>query len=501
MHDQPQSRRGEVFVAALLFAVLATVINGLQWGVGDHGIIAALVGDRLPGDLLEHARDRHPSLQWPLLAWVPAPLGWNALHLLALAATGAALFGLGRRMMPDSHLGPWIALALVAPANVALGGAPTLDSLLVPRGLALPLELLAVSLALERRWLGAWLLVGIAVDLHAPSGVALGVGMLAAWWPERDRWWTPGLAVFAAAPVLVLSGAAGRLAPMDLPWWGLAQARLAHHVDPGSWAPAVWIEAAIWLLLAVAGLRTGPAILRRLGLGLLGWMLVAGLAGLAFHVPLLVNLEPWQVGRFVVIGGALGLAASAIGHSGPRRAVKAVAAAALVLVFTARADHSGWHPGGPAGEVRALADWAQTNTDAGHLFVVPPELGAFRPLARRPVFGTFQDGGELQFDRALASEWARRMEALCGCAPFADPLPPEPTPGARRRALQGVVRDGYEALADEVLGGLARDAGAHWIVRRVGTIPPRLGGQQAVARFGALAVYPVVEPADDEGAE
>ena len=51
------------------------------------------------------------------------------------------------------------------------------------------------------------------------------------------------------------------------------------------------------------------------------------------------------------------------------------------------------------------------------------------------------------------------------------------------------------------LAALARDAGARWIVRRVGAIPPRVGGQQAAARFGSLAVYPVAELIADPVAE
>jgi len=488
-----------MLVAGVSFAVLATALNGLEWGVGDHGIVAAFIGAPLPGDLLEHAREHHPSLLWPLLSWIPAPLGWHALHLASLAAVGAALFALGQRLMPDSRLGPWVPLLLLAPGHIALGGAPTFESLLVPRGVALPLEVLAVVLALDRRWLGAWVLVGLAVNVHAPSGVALGAGLLVAWWPDRERWWTPGVSVLVALPVLIWGGAAvGRVA-MDSVWLHLVEARLAHHLDPGSWRLTAWGEAAGWLVLAGFGLRNAPSTLRRLGLGLLLWMLGAGLLGWAFAVPVLMNLEPWQVGRFLVIGGALGLVVPMMELTGLRR-MAAPVVLGLVVVGASLAgmgDRGGrarWQPGGPVGDVRALADWAQRHSGATDLFVVPPDLNTFRPLARRPVFGTFQDGGELQFDRRIAIQWARRMETLCGCEPFTDPLPPETRTGDRRRALQETVTDGYESLDPTVLGEIAQAAGASWIVRRVGAIPERVGGEQAVARFGVLAVYPVGKP-------
>lgn len=494
-----------MLVAGVLFAVLATASNGLEWAVGDHGIVAAFVGDRLPGDLLEHARDRHPSLLWPLLGPLPAPNGWHALHLASLAAAGAALFALGRRLMPDSRLGPWLPLLLLAPGHIALGGAPTFESLLVPRGLALPLELLAVVLALDRRWLGSWVLVGLAVDVHAPSGVALGAGLMVAWWPERELWWTPGVSVLVALPVLIRGGAAVALGPMDAEWSQLVDARLAHHLDPSSWSWVLWFGGASSLLLAWLGLRFGPRTLRRLGLGLLGWMLVAGLLGWAFAVPVLMNLEPWQVGRFLAVGGALGVAAGLTPVTGIKRlatpiCVGGLAVAALLYGIADRGGRARWQPEGPDGDLRALADWARVNAGTEELFVVPPDLNTFRPLARRPVFGTFQDGGELQFDRVLALEWARRMETLCGCEPFADPLPAETWTGDRRRALQKVVADGYQSLDPAVLGEIAQSAGATWIVRRVGPIPARVGDEQAVARFGALAVYPVADPAGSDPA-
>ena len=469
-------RRGwECVAAGLLFAAVATAINGLVWGVGDHGIVAAFHGERLVGDLLEAGRDRHPSLLWAVLGALPAAWGWHAVHGASLAVTGAALLAIGRRITPVGAR-PWLALAVLAPAHIALGGAPTLDPLLLPRGVALPLELLAVLLALDRRWAGAWALAGLALAVHAPSGVPVVAGLAMAWWPGRRALWPPLVALFGALPAVWMADVRSRLEPMDPEWWALVQARLAHHADPASWGAVVWLTAAAWLAVAVWGLR-GTA-LTRIGAGMLAWMVLGG-ALAAAHIPLFVNLEPWQVGRFVVIGGALALARR--GHW--------LLVLIAALTFTVTAERPRWLPEGPTGDVAALARWAQ-GTEPGALFVIPPDLESFRPLARRPNTGTAKDGGELQFDRQLALRWRDRMTALCGCDPI-DPLTSERTPGARRRGLSARVARGYAALSAEAVVDIARSVDAQWIVREVGAIPPRLDGQQAVARFGALAVYPV----------
>lgn len=472
-----------MLAAGAAFAVAATLCNGLVWGLGDHDIIAAFHGERLVGDLLEHARDAHPTLLWPVLGVLPAPWGWNVLHLLSLTATGAALWALGQRLGLGRRA--WWLLALLAPAQIALGGAPTLDPMLLPRGVALPIELAAVVLGLRGRWAAAWLLVGAAICLHAPSATALGSGLLVAWWPERKRSWIPVLAIVTALPVAIahlgLSARSielaldGKLAIGTELWWNLVQLRLAHHADPTVWPWTAWWAAALWLTAAVWGVAD-PRV-RRLGLGLLAWMVVVGGASVLLRIPILVNLEPWQVGRFLVLGGALGLAA---------RAPRALLLAVLVLLVV-RLDRPRWLPTGPEGDIAELAAWARDTTDSDALFLVPPDLVGFRALARRPVYGTIKDGGELQFDSDLAAEWLLRMELICDGMP-AD-REPERRSGDRRRRITARAAAAYDAVDPVRLGHHAREDGVTWVVRRVDGLAGDYGGVEPVAQFGSLAVY------------
>jgi len=466
----------EIAAAGLLFAACATALNGLVWGVGDHDIIAAFHGERLAGDLLTNARDAHPSVLW----WLVGGQGgaaWNALHVAALVLTGALLFLLGRALI-SWRAGAWLVLPLLAPSIELLGGAPLVDPLLLPRGMALPLELGLVLAAVHGRWRLAWLLAGAAIAVHAPSRVAVTSGLALAWWPDRRAWTDVGPAV-VALPVVAAGGPAGRLAPMDPAWWSLVELRLAHHLAPSAWSPWIWLSAGACLLAALA-LREPRT--RRAGLGLAGWMLVGG-ALAALRVPLAVNLEPWQGARLLAVAGALGLVAW-VGGDGRRAAVPIVLAGLLWCA----ADRPRFLPAGPDGDLADLARWARTETPDDALFLIPPDLVGFRALARRPVFGTVKDGGELQFDRDLALEWRRRMELLCDCDVLEE-VPEERRPGDRRRALTARVAAGY--AGNEGLVEVARGAGVSWVVRRVGAILPTLDGAQASARFGDLAVYPV----------
>ena len=266
---------------------------------------------------------------------------------------------------------------------------------------------------------------------------------------------------------------------MDPAWWSLVELRLAHHLVPSAWSLWIWLSAVACLLAALA---IRDPRMRRLGLGVAGWMLVGG-ALAALRVPLAVNLEPWQGARLLAVGGALGLLAWTDGDRW-RAAVPIV----LAGLLWGAADRPRFLPAGPDGDLADLARWARAETPEDALFLIPPDLVGFRALARRPVFGTVKDGGELQFDRGLALEWQRRMELLCDCDVLAE-IAEERRSGDRRRALTARLAARY--AGNDGLIEVARGAGVSWVVRRVGAVPPTLGGTQAIARFGELAVYPV----------
>lgn len=441
----PRTARLACGPALLLTAWMA---NGLGVGFGDADIHAVLADpSAFPRDLLTLA-ERHPSVLWPAVR-AGAGASWVAAAI-CLLATGWSAGALAAELAPRRPAS-WIAAAATAGVSWgALGGAPTIDPVFVPRLAALPIELAAIVLALRGRWPLAFTVAGATLCVHAPSGVATCLLVGGVWWPSRrTAWWAPGMTGLGAGLAIALVGEFGA-ASFDPEIWSLVRARLAHHVDPGSWGGWTWGQGALWsgaaLLLAPPRLRGG-----------LGWMLAGaaalGLASLGGSA-LLVNLEPWQATRFAVLVVAIAL---------PVRLRGRWRVAPLLLALLLSPER---HEDGPLeSRQRALAAWAAEHTAPSDLFILPPHLPpAFRARAQRPVFGTWKDGGEAQFSPPLAREWARRMEALCACALFAGPPPPESHPYARSRALARRLGDGFTSQTVADLTALARAEGARYLV-------------------------------------
>ena len=308
---------------------LSLAANGYVFGLADHGIhlpFADMVlhADRWQGDLLGDAFAHHHSFLWHLQAPFAALLGlplWTALlHLVALAATGLTIHLLAEALF-ESPRAPTLALLLLALGQPALGGADVLDPLLLNRGVALPLELAALWLFLRGRAPGSFILLGVAAWIHVPSAVALAFALGLAWgvssrqqaWRERA---IPLLFAAAAAPLLLRWLIAGDAVEgvwrVDPEWRSILEARLAHHLAPGSWPLRGWLAAASWLALGGVGLlrerprrgQLGPLVW--VAAGLVGWSLLAGLgAGSLLGVGLGLQLEPWQAWRLVVVLAAL----------------------------------------------------------------------------------------------------------------------------------------------------------------------------------------------------
>ena len=326
MTDRIRSRR-PLIVAAWVGLSLAA--NGLIFGLADHGIHLpfqrmVLGADRWQGDLLRDAFAHHHSWFWHLQAPFAALLGlplWTALlHLAALFGTGLAVHLLAETLF-ESPRAPGLALLLLALGQPALGGADTLDPLLLNRGVALPLELAALWLFLRDRVPGSFLALGVAAWIHVPSATALAFALGLAWLvesrgrPTRERA-APLLFAAAAAPLLLRWLLAGDAVEgvwrIDPEWRSVLEARLAHHLSPATWTARGWLAAVAWLALGGVGLaRERPRddllapLLWVVG-GLIGWSLLAGLlGGTLLGVGLGLQLEPWQAWRFVVVLAAL----------------------------------------------------------------------------------------------------------------------------------------------------------------------------------------------------
>ncbi len=470
-------------------ALVSALANGSAPGLGDQDIHEVFVAaDGFEGDLLAGSRGLHPSLLFAGVATLrrgfaaPDVTRWGLLlvHLL----TGGAL-GLLARSLAPRHPAAWVLAAVAAaPAHLALGGAPTLDPLLLPRGAALPLLLAALAAAIRSRWAAAFALAGLGLAVHAPSAVAILAGLLVAWGaspraaPTAPAWSLPG----ASAAVLLLHGVGLHPLRVPDPLWPALQARLAHHLLPGTWASAAWLGAGAWLALAVVSLAATPGArpLRVVLLGLIGWAVLAGVVGPALHLRLLLNLEPWQGARFVVLIALVAAVCAAWVRGGALRLV-----AVVVLAGSWLGSLPPWRPGPVEARVLVLGEWARDHTPPDAVFVLPPDLpGGFRGASQRSSFGTWKDGGELQFAPQVGQEWARRMALLCGCDPFGAP-PPEREAFARSRAVGKRLGEAYRARPVAELLALAAAEGATHVVRAGPSAAP---DAHTVAGFSVFTV-------------
>jgi hypothetical protein len=536
----------------LPYLLLALLAGGYRWGVADHGIHAAFVemlgrqGD-WAADVLALAFPHHHSVFWHVQA-LPArvlglPLLQGLLWVSCVAATGALVHLIARSAW-DSRRGPETALLLLFAAHPVPGGVATLDPLLLNRTAALPLELLSLWLLGMGRAAGAFVVLGVAACVHVPSAAALGFAMGIAQLAAARRFGLRELLapfgfVVAALPVLLpwlLSGAAEQaLRPMDGDWWAIVQARLAHHVDPRDWPISIWFQMLAWIGLGLAGARLRPRDgfgepLLAVALGLLLWAgLAGGLLGAGMRLPLLLQLEPWQGLRLLLILCALSGAAW-LGEMRTTDKASEWLRILLVLLFAARAPLPAVAPllmlllaerrGVAAAGLRlqqAAGAWTAVLLGAAvllHLLgpLLPglrwaPLLGLDDGVAGPPRPGWFFDAGP-----AVLLVLALALLAWRSWRADSDLWTPEqafraPSPPARLAALAGLAlalgwfpASGQERSRLEPIGETGEEAAiARWARKNAArdeafAVPP-----QAFASFRALARRPALATWKDGG--
>jgi hypothetical protein len=93
----------------------------------------------------------------------------------------------------------------------------------------------------------------------------------------------------------------------------------------------------------------------------------------------------------------------------------------LVLLILIRGGYSSWQrfrtsraffevPPNP--QVKAVAAWAGSATNAEATFLVDPLWEEFRAISKRPVFVTWKDGSAILWDRSFVMDWVSRLSAL-----------------------------------------------------------------------------------------
>ena len=311
-----------------LLAVLslgALAVNGYTFGLDDHAIhlaflLRAIHPHFLESDPLVQAAATHPSLFWmlqaPLVRTVPIELVYLVLHLLSLFGTLAGVRALTRALWPGpvGSSAARLAPLLVIIAHVTLTRVPTMDATVLNRTVVLPLELYALARAVERRYLVAALLCGLAFDLHATSALQTFALVLAALLCDRERRRrlpsVIGLFALAAAPLLVVlfrhPPTGGVPSPVPADWISLTIQRSYWHHYASLWSAGQWLLVApplVLLVLAVAlAARRFTPELRALVAFLTATVLLCACGYLALerlHQPWPLELHLWQSTRML----------------------------------------------------------------------------------------------------------------------------------------------------------------------------------------------------------
>ncbi|MFH1467466.1 MAG: hypothetical protein ABIO70_23985 [Pseudomonadota bacterium] len=478
------------WLTPLFMAAAAVAVNGYAFGTTDQSIhltfLRALSSPgAMAGDLAADHAAAHPSLWWWLQVPVVQALGWEWLPALYLGAWLLALgatFLLLQRLAEALHGRTWLALlapALLIPFRLCPGHVHTFEPELINRTLAEPLLLGALLLGLRGRLVGAALLAGLAVDLHATTGVHLAVGLagLALADPAlRRRLPAAGFVFFAAAAPLVVLLARRGPGPLwvDPEWWRVLAWRMPHHLMPSRWPAGYWALAVVEVALFALGARAlADPTLRRRAWGLVGTLLLLGL-GLGSLVggplpcaPLLaLHLPEAPLLAVVLAFLAFPAALAALARHGRFGLVVALLLA-LGLLFVDEGRLAGlprartFAFGGPAGAERALVYWLATEGSGG-LVAMPPATEPWaRPWSARALYVSVKDGGEAVFDRGTALEWRRRMALALGEDLLANPPPAGEWLGYRsvgRRAAALWSAGASDALIAEGVTVLVLDA-------------------------------------------
>jgi hypothetical protein len=398
-----------------------------------------------------------------------------AAHLVIVVATYAAIYWLVSALDGGWCAFGIIAAFVTVAKGLSMGGSYLLPGYLQPSAPATLAWIIAMAAFARDRALTCGLAAAAAGALH-PNFLVLGIGLfalaaLACRWRVRDlaTLMLPQLAVLACAwPQL--AAAAG---PTDHALWILSVVHAPVHYAPHRllygipWVVCWQVAAygAMYLLcdlaparrlwrfsLIASGVACGSALLVQLAslhfvvqlfaarvapfaqlacIVLVVAALVRHAAGqrelarlpravfafgmvsaLALYGQFLHHLIP---PRATVIGCVACLAVVLAPRRHARYAVVALALLATGYALWARPSDRGitTRPSGTDREL-ALEDWARTHTASDALFLIPPELGRFRLLARRAVV---VDTKSPPLRPDLLEQWYARLCAAVGVAP------------------------------------------------------------------------------------
>lgn len=427
---------GIVAITWLQFAIFP----GHSWLQADTQIYAPIL-ERLasPGLLSRDLVANHPNVAYTIYDEVTlflheagrldlrTALVWQQLLCRAGAVLGIFLIA---KSAGTGDLPALVAAALVNLGAMLYGPAiPLVDLEPTPKGFAFGLVLLAIGLLSQRLPLLGGLAGGLALIYDPRVALPFWTVVLLALLFDRSLrpMLRPTITILAIFGLLLANLA--QLQPgvaetqplfekMSPAITRILQFRTS-YVWVSSWAPRlIWIYLGLWLSGLWATLRIWPSLTR-----LMRWFFVLlpllGLCGVPVSY-LLVEHEQWHMGAMIQPARALifvlAFAFAACAIAGLQAAkMKQVPQAAFLLAIVAVCPFSSPRPAKAFldSQVAAMADWAQSSTWGGSVFLFPDahrELypGAFRAEAQRAVWVDWETGKQSAYFDSFSDEWARR---------------------------------------------------------------------------------------------
>jgi hypothetical protein len=406
--------------------------------------------------------------QWLFVIDPEGPLAFSAAHVVINVATYAAIYALVTALCGGWRAFVIVAVFVTLTRGFSMGGSYLLVGYLQPSSLATLGWIAALAAFVRARYLMSGIAAALAGAVH-PNFLVLGVGIFTLAGLARRELTLRDHAALLVPQLIVLAcfvpELAGAAGPSDRALWILSELHAPGHYSPQRliyWVPAVlcWQVAAcsamlvldnagparaLWRFsLLAAAIACTTALLTQLAPLLFLVQLFtarlapfAQLACIALVTTALVRqaTTPKPLTRLQRVMFATGLVAPLLVASwfwpfvlsGPAIAigcilVLAIALAplpvarvaltcliAVTLAFTLWSTPTGrgitTQPHGETYELE-LEDWARTRTKVDALFLIPPELGRFRLLARRAVV---VDTKSPPLRPDLLEQWYRRL--------------------------------------------------------------------------------------------